>query len=179
MKYWIVSFTLLLQLAILSGLRGQHTIKWLSWETAMEKREAEPRKILVKVYIDNCMWCKRMQENTYSHPDIASYINDNFYPVAFNAETKGSFQYQGREYDRCNVVMGNKVYHELADLLLRGHLSFPTTVFLDESGELIQPISGYKSEREFEKIITYFASDRYQSTPWSSYERMFRSEIDR
>ncbi len=36
-------------------------------------------------------------------------------------------------------------------------MSFPSVVFMDEQGEVIQSIVGYKSPEEFERILTYFA----------------------
>ena len=74
-----------------------------------------------------------------------------------------------------NVKNGKKRYHELAIELLRGKMSYPTVVFLDEKMELIQAIVGFKSPRQFEKIATYFGSDYYRKTPWSAFQKSYKT----
>lgn len=147
-------------------------VNWLSWEQAMELSKKEKRKLVLEVFSDNCLWCKRMDETTFSEPGIASYLNDNFYPVKLNAEQKQSLWYKDKEYEF--IKSGPKGYHELAAELLKGKLSYPSTVFLDENQDVIQAIPGYRSPEEFEQIITYFAKNSYRNTPWSSYTKTYK-----
>ncbi len=147
-------------------------VKWMSWEEAVERSRAEKRKFLIDVYTDWCGWCKRMDKATFQEPNIARYINENFYPVKFNAEQKQELEYNGKTYGF--VKNGQRGYHELAAELLKGRLSFPTVVFMDEDMNLIQSIVGYKSPQQFEKIATYFASNHYKKTPWSTYQAAYK-----
>lgn len=151
-------------------LTGQ--INWMSWEEAMERVEQEPRKIMLDVYTDWCNWCKRMDTTTFDQPDIATYINDNFYAVKFDAEQRRELTYLGKTYKY--VRKGTRGYHELAARLLRGRLSYPSVVFLDENQELIQSIVGFKTPGQFEAISTYFGDDQYKEVPWSTYKERYR-----
>lgn len=150
-------------------------VKWLSWPEAMELYKQEKRKILIDVYTDWCGWCKRMDQVTFKHPEIAVYINKNFYPVRFNAEGTEDLEYKGVVYRA--VKSGKREYHEFANELLKGRFSFPTMVFMDEDLELIQSIIGFKTPRQFEEIASYFATDHYKKTPWSLYQKSFKSKI--
>ena len=38
------------------------------------------------IYTDWCGPCKLMDKNTFQNPDVAQYLNNNFYAVKFNAE---------------------------------------------------------------------------------------------
>lgn len=154
---------------------NQAAVNWLSWEEAMALSQKEKKKILLSVYTDWCGWCKRMDTATFEEPNIARYINENFYPVKFDAEQRGELEYQGKAYKY--VKNGKRGYHELAAELLKGRLSFPSVVFLDEKQEVIQSIVGYKPPEEFEKIATYFAQDHYKKTPWSTYQKNFRPTL--
>jgi thioredoxin-related protein len=113
-----------------------------------------------------------MDRITFQHPQIAEYINENFYAVKFDAQHAEEIVYQDKTYG--NVKTGKKRYHELAVEFLRGKMSYPTVVFLDENMNLIQSIVGFKSPRQFEKIATYFGNNYYRKTPWSKYQKVFK-----
>lgn len=147
-------------------------INWMTWEEAMQLSESEPRKILLDVYTEWCYWCKRMDESTFRDTSIAGYINENFYPVKFDAEQKQDIEFKGKVYKY--MKSGKKGFHELAAVLLNGRLSFPTLVFLDHEHNVIQSIVGYKTPVQFEKIATYFAEDHFKKTPWSTFKKNYK-----
>ena len=183
MKRIGVIFTVLAAWSTLSFAPAQQTqkllqqdngeaIKWLSWEEAVALSQKEKKKILLNVYTDWCGWCKRMDKTTFQEHNLARYINDNFYPVKFDAEQRVEMEYKGKTYKY--VKNGQRGYHELAAELLKGRLSFPTVVFLDEDMDVIQSIVGYKTPQQFERIATYFAGGHYKKTPWSTYQATYR-----
>lgn len=151
---------------------SQKKVNWLTWEEAIEKNKVEQRKIVIDFYTDWCSWCKKMDANTFEAEIIADYLNENYYPVKFDAERRETIIYNGKEYKF--IRRGKNGYHELAAELLKGKLSFPTVVFLDENSKLIQPIPGYQDARTFEMIIKYFAEDYFKRVPWPKYTREFR-----
>jgi thioredoxin-related protein len=151
-------------------------VQWLSWEEAMDRFKKEKRKIVVDVYTENCRFCKQMEETTFNQPDIARLLNQYYYPVKFDAEQRKDLEYLGKYYKF--VRSGRLGYHELAAEWLKGRLSFPALVFLDENLNVIQSFVGFKSPSEFERIATYFGDDHYKRTPWSTYLHSFKSSID-
>ena len=150
---------------------SQNKIKWLTWEDAMEKSSIEKRKIFVDIYTDWCGWCKKLDATTFAEDHIAKYINENYYPVKFDAEMKESVTLKGREY--VFVKFGQRGYHELAAQLLQGKLSFPSMVFLDENYNIIQSIPGYQNVNNFEMIITYFGSNSHKNIAWNKYQSAY------
>jgi len=147
-------------------------IEWLTWEEALAKNEKEPRKIVVDVYTDWCGWCKRMDKATFQKDHIAQYVNDKYYAVKFDAETKEDIEFNGKTFKY--VKNGMRGYHELAAEITRGRLSYPTVVFLDEKLDIIQPIPGFKAPDEFEKIMTYFGENEHVKTPWEVYQKNYK-----
>lgn len=143
-------------------------INWLTIQQAYALTQKKPKKFVVDVYTDWCGWCKVMDRKTFSEPAIVDYVNENFYPVRFNAEQtadvtlgKQTFKY---------ISGGSHGVHELAAALLNNQMGYPTTVFLDEKFNLIQPIGGYLEPRTFHQIITYFANNYHQKEPFDRYK---------
>ena len=162
-------FILLFILAI-SVVSADAQIKWMSWDEAQAKNQVEPRKIIVDVYTQWCGWCKKMDKATFEQSGIVSYINENYYAVKFDAETKSDINFKNKAYKY--VRQANSGYHELASEITFGKLSYPTLVFLDEQLNVIQPIPGFKDPASLDKILKYFAEDYYKTTPWKKYEQM-------
>ncbi len=185
MKVFVLTFVVLgLQLFIgdqsidhfynFSSEQGEKVI-WRDWEDFVEADLGRDRKVVLKVYTKWCTWCQRMDSQTFSDPQIAAFLNEEFFPVKFDAETKKDIKYNGKTYSF--VSTGKRGHHELAATLLRGRLSYPTIIFLDENGEYIQSIVGFKSPEEFEMILTYFYGDYHKTKPWSSFKRDYQSRL--
>ncbi len=155
-------------------LPAQNKIRWLTWEEAIKKQEKSPKIILVDVVIDQCGYCKKMDANTFSQDKIAKYVNENFYPIKFNAQTKSEISFKGQTYGFVSSFKGG--YHELAYDILGGSLNYPTLVFFDENLELLDRISGYQDPLIFEMIIHYYAEEHYKTTPWRKFARNYPVE---
>jgi len=148
-------------------------INWLSWDEAIELSKLEKKKIFIDVYTDWCGWCKKMDASTFQEDYIASYINEHYYAIKFNAEEKEPIELNGQVYKF--IKSGKRGYHELAAAIMRGKMSYPTVVFMDENFELIQPIPGFRDARTFEMIMTYFGEDHHTDTPWKKYSSNYVS----
>ena len=166
----LVSFMMLSFIIVSMGtLRAQsEQVNWLTMEEALQLNEKEKRKIFVDIYTDWCGWCRKMDKATFQQPHIAAYLNENYYPVKFNAEYKGEIVYNGKSHEF--VGAGRRGYHSLAAFLTRGRLSYPTVVFIAEDLSILQPIPGFQDPLTFEIIMTFFAGDHFKFTPWQKYK---------
>ena len=152
---------------------AEETVKWLSFEQAIEKSKTEKRKIFIDVYTDWCGWCKVMDKNTFSEPNVSKILNEEFYPVKFDAEQREDVIFNGTTFKF--VASGNGGYHQLAAALLNNKLSYPTVVFLDENFAMIQPLSGYQKPQEFHKIIQYIGEGHYKTLTWTDWQGKYKS----
>lgn len=158
------AFTLLLVLNTTRASENDTKINWVSMEEAVALSEENPKKIFVDIYTDWCGWCKRMDANTFSHPDIASYINENFYAVKLNAEQSEPIVFRGTEYINENPD-GRRSSHNFAIALLQGKMSYPSVAFFDEELNLITAIPGYREPKDFEPILVFFSEDVFMTQP--------------
>ena len=161
------------QAATVAVNESESPVNWLTFEEAIEKSKTEKRKIFIDVYTDWCGWCKVMDKNTFSEEKIAKILNEQFYPVKFNAEQKEDVEFSGTTFKF--VASGNKGYHQLAAALLNNQLAYPTVVFLDEEFRMIQPLQGYQKAPEFHKIIQFIGGDHYKKTKWDEWQTIYKS----
>jgi thioredoxin-related protein len=172
-KFTVLVFLVSLTLSALAQEAATSPVKWMSFEEALEKSKTEKRKIFVDVYTDWCGWCKVMDKNTFSEPAVAKVLNENFYPVKFDAEQTKDIEFAGRTFKF--IPSGSKGVHELAAALLNNQLSYPTVVFLDEEFRMIQPLPGYQKAPEFHRIISFIGEDHYKKMKWAEYQSVYKS----
>lgn len=151
----------------------EKVVKWMTFEEALEKSKTEKRKIFIDVYTDWCGWCKVMDKNTFSEANVAKILNEDFYPVKFDAEQRENVVFNGTTFKF--VASGNSGYHELAAALLNNKLSYPTVVFLDEEFRMIQPLAGYMKPEEFHRIVQFIGKDHYKTVTWKDWQGQYKS----
>jgi len=139
---------------------AKEKVKWMTIEEALAKNAKEPRKIIIDFYTDWCGWCKRMEKNTFNHPQIAKYINKNFYPVKFDAEGSESVMYKDLEYKSTKSKRPGRIAgtHEFAYYMAnnKGRMGYPTIVFLDGESNKITYVPSYLSPTDLDGILKFF-----------------------
>jgi thioredoxin-related protein len=152
-------------------------VEWMTLTEALEKQKTQPKKIFVDIYTDWCGWCKVMSKNTFSHQQIAGYINQYFYPVRFDAETLDTIHYLGKDYVNKNEGK-RRPTHELAYLLTNNRPSYPTISYLDETGKLIQALPGYMDVKKIEPFLVYFNENAFRTSPFESFKSNFENTFN-
>ena len=155
----------------------QQKIKWMSFTEAYDLNKKKPKKIFVDVYTDWCGWCKKMDATTFLNPEIVKYMNDHFYCVKMNAEMKDTLVIDGVTFMNPNPA-SSRSSHQLAIELLRGKMSYPSYVFLNDKSQLLTVVPGYQQAKDFEAIIHYFGDDSYNGTAWEEYRTSFKGKVE-
>ncbi len=146
-------------------------LKWLTLKEAVELNKAKPKKILIDMYTDWCGWCKKMDAETFNHPNIAAFIQEYFYPVKFNAETKDTIEFKNKKYTNPNI--GLRSTHSLALELMNNRPSYPTIVYLDEELKPISAVPGFMTPADIEPILVFFARNFYKIYPFEQFKKDF------
>ena len=137
-------------------------INWMTFNEALEAQKTNPRKIMIDAYTTWCGPCKMLDKNTFQNTDVADYINKNYYAVKFNAEGNEKVTYKDQDFGNPKYQpgkTGRNSQHELAAAMRIG--AYPTIVFMNESGEIIAPIPGYKTPQQLEIYLKLFYTDSY------------------
>jgi thioredoxin-related protein len=150
-------------------------IKWMTWQEMQDAQKTEHRKVFVDVYTGWCGWCKRMDASTFRDPVIVKYVNEHFYAIKFDAETKESINFRGKDYRY--IPQGMQGYNELAAEILNNQMSYPTSVYFDEDLNEIFPVPGYQESKIFETVLNYVAGNSYKTTKFDDFQKGFTGKI--
>lgn len=156
---------------------AESLIKWYSFEDAYNMTKKKPKKVFVDMYTDWCGWCKKMDAETFHNPVIAEYMSKNYYCVKFNAERRDTVVLDGQTFVNPNPNGPRPGSHQLAVSLLRGKMSYPSFVFLNEKGQMITVVAGYQQAREFEKILNFIGSDAYLKMQIDEFKTGFVGKV--
>lgn len=151
-------------------------IQWIDFETAIEKNKTDQKPIFIDMYTSWCGWCKKLDENTFSQKDIATYINANFHAVKFDAETTIPIKWNDSTYHNNyhgKLDESGKPYkaksHRLAEILMNGRIAYPTVVFLVPEKDFIAPLPGYKTPEQLQDYLLYFGEKIYNLNLFEAY----------
>lgn len=141
-------------------------VNWISLSQLNELYSKNPKPILLDVYTDWCGWCKEMDRTTYQHDKLSKYINDKYYAVKLNAES------------RENIIFNKKNYTcaQFAEYLLYGRMSYPTTVFLSSLDARPAPLAGYLKAKEMEAPLKYFGEGAFKSQTFVEFNKIMKNE---
>lgn len=128
-----------------STIPARADIQWLhSWDQAQQLARKTGKPIFVDMVTDWCVWCKRM--DTYVYPTrTAQAAMANVIPLKLDAERAGYGL--ARRFD----------VH-----------SFPTSLVLDDKGELLGRLSGYLKPEDLSLALTEVAKDRRDEKTYKS-----------
>jgi thioredoxin-related protein len=150
-------------LTIFSLSVSAQEIKWMSLEKAVEAQKTTPKKIFIDAYTIWCGPCKMLDKNTFRNKDVATYVNENYYAVKFNAEGNETIKFQDKTFSNPDFnpnTSGRNSAHQLSSYF--GIRAYPTMLFLDEQANFIGPLQGYKTPQQLELFLKLFKTDDYK-----------------
>jgi thioredoxin-related protein len=122
---------------------GAARIDWRSWDRGLEEARAAGLPVLVDVYTDWCGWCRRMDAEVYSRPEVLDYLSRKFVTVKLDAEAQDPARYDGRDFTSRTLAARF------------GVSGYPTTIFLRPAGEHLANVPGYVDADRFLLLLRY------------------------
>ncbi|MDZ7746177.1 MAG: thioredoxin domain-containing protein [Halobacteriales archaeon] len=98
---------------------ADNPVNWQPWdETALDAARELDRPIFLSIGYSSCHWCHVMAEESFTDPEIAREVNENFVPIKVDREERPDL---------------DSLYITVCQLV-RGHAGWPLTVFCTPEG---------------------------------------------
>jgi thioredoxin-related protein len=143
MRRVVPALILLLAVFAPPARAASSALPWRSWDAGMAEADKSQRPVLVDVYTDWCGWCKRMDRDVYTRPEIRDYLGRKFVMVKLNAEANDAARYEGRSWTSRSLASRFQV------------TGYPTTIFLRSNGEHLANLPGYIAADRFLLLLRY------------------------
>ncbi len=145
LKHIIAGVFAALTLSVAAQKKEAEKLNWHDWNSGYELAKKTGKIALIDAYTDWCGWCKRMDRDTYSNPEVIAMLNQHFIPIKFNPEI------ENRNYIvETDTVSGAQLYGMLSQGKSTG---FPTTYYLFTQKMSLMIDPGYKAPADFLKIL--------------------------
>ena len=143
MRFLLIAFsTAVLALGLNTQSQAAGAV-WKDWNGGLREAAASSKPVLVDVYTDWCGWCKRMDKDVYSQPEVKQYLSEHFVQVKLNAEYTTAARYEGKNYTSRTLAERFRVS------------GFPTTIFLRSDGSHMANVPGYVPAERFLLLLHY------------------------
>ena len=170
----ILLFTTLATL--MCGAMHAQQVEWKTIEQAAKTdTKANAKLYFVDFYTSWCGWCKKMDKDTYEKSVVAAIMNHYYISVHFDAETKNTFSWNGKEYSNTASRRGNP--HDFTRAVLGSQIGYPSVAIFDQQMNLVQVLSGYQGPDDFIKFICFFVNDNYKKYSYQKYMEIFDTQI--
>jgi thioredoxin-related protein len=124
---------------------------WLPFNEGMALAAKENKHVVIDFYTTWCHWCKVMDRETFSNPEVKKYLAEHFITIRINAEsTKEKVSYKGEELTP--VALARKF----------GVRGFPSLAYLDRDGELVWVVPGFVPAKTFLPFLRYVQKECYK-----------------
>jgi thioredoxin-related protein len=168
-KLLIICFILFSGSIFAQKLVPPSMVKWYTLKQALELNKQKPRPIMIDFYTDWCGFCTQMMNTTFTDATVTSYLNNNFYPVRFDAEGSDTVVFNDTTYIR---PAGQKT-HNFAIHILKQQLMYPTIVMITKQNTRAN-IPGFHTADKFIPILIYFNEEVYNTSTFEDFDKYYQ-----
>ena len=133
------------------------TLNWLSYNEGLTLAEKENKYVLIYFYTDECSWCKKMVDQTYSNEEVKKILSDKFVTIKINARSENKVVENGEEISERKLATLYQVS------------GYPTTWFLENNHTRIAPLPGYVATEQFIPVLDYIGEGWYKNISFKEY----------
>jgi thioredoxin-related protein len=135
-----------------AAAKNAENLTWLSFNDGYALAIKEKKHLLVDFYADWCSWCKVMETETFTKPNIVNKLNAN-YVIARVYTDKNSEKIQFKD-------MQLSPQEFAAGMGING---LPTLLFFDIKGEPVTKIPGFMDEKALLPVLEYISDGCYNT----------------
>ena len=115
---------------------------WLPFNDGMALAAKEQKPVVIDFYTSWCHWCKVMDKETFSNPEVKKYLAENFVTIRVDAESEtGELVFKGQTYTPAALARNF------------GVTGYPSLAYLDRDGELLRVVPGFFPAKHFLPLL--------------------------
>ena len=134
----------------------ENKIQWLTFEQLEDSLGVKPKKVFIDFYADWCAYCKKMDKTAFKNADVIAKLNDGYYAVKMDAESRDTIQFGGDFYINEQLGKSRNPTHQIPLLLASREnrpFSLPAMVLLNEKFEVTDRYFEYLSPKKLANIL--------------------------
>ncbi|MFC2109903.1 thioredoxin family protein [Bacteroidota bacterium] len=143
LKYLVL--TLVLMTSIFS--KAQTNFETTSWEAIKQKAKKQDKLIFVDLYFTGCAPCDKMNTQVFPNKTVSNILNENF--ISFKSD-----------------IFKAEIAKKLS--MKYGANGFPTFIFLNAEGKVVDLDGGYHNVKEFTELL-YTIQDKASKGLYKKY----------
>ncbi|MBO6794429.1 MAG: thioredoxin family protein [Balneolaceae bacterium] len=134
---------------------AQPRLNTVDFEDLPTLQASQEKPVLVFLTADWWRYCKNVEQTSFRDPEIVKQLNEEFYVVIFDIESRKSIEFKGQEYRYKSTGLNTGV-HELAEKIgmIEGVLNTPTFVVIDAAMNIVFQYGGYMDSQQILQLIT-------------------------
>ena len=133
---------------------GFAQLKTYTFEEAEKVVKENPKPIVVFIHTSWCNYCKMMENSTFKNTEIVALLNDNFYFISLDAETKKDIYFNNHKFS-FKPNGQNTGIHELATALatINSRIVYPTITILQSDFSMVFQKHSFLNSKELLAIL--------------------------
>jgi thioredoxin-related protein len=160
----------------LSEKQTSGRIKWLTIDEGLKMIDSIPKKMLLFINYEYSNSSKIMLAATFRHPEIATYINEHYYPVKIEYDYAKKITIKGTEF--INEKPGENYPHQFVIALLQPDFRVPSMIFFDENFNILSPARGYYPAQTIERFLNFFGDNAYKTKSWDEFNKTYINTVE-
>lgn len=144
MKKFIILFFLLI------ANQNFAQLNTFTFEEAEKLSIKNPKPFVIFIHTDWCKICKMMENTTFKNQEIIKELNQNFYFISFNAETKKDITFNKNVF-KFKPKGNNSGVHKLAEQL--SNQIYPTLTILNSDYSILTQIESFVNAKGLTQIL--------------------------
>lgn len=132
-------------------------MQWKRYDQGLSAAKNSKKYIFVQFYANWCGYCRKMDKEVFSKPQILNQLKSNFVAIRVNGESTNAVTVEGKQLSEQKLTQLHNVS------------GYPTLLFMDRQGKPIGKHPGYLGPDEFNSVLGYISSGSYQKMNFQNY----------
>ncbi len=126
-------------------------INWKSWSELEQALEEESKPVFIFFHAEWCAYCKKIEREIFTNPEVINKINSSYYAVEMDVETTDTIHFDNIEFVNKQALKQRNGVHQLPLLLASRKgipFSLPATIILDKDFAVKKRLFEYYTSTE-------------------------------